>query len=192
MKLTAFIVCLIFLSSIFAPAMAVTVEQLLKDPKLDANSREAIVKSLNRTQSTLPSMEAKDIRKWQELGDAFATTIAAICKTLRVEVNEFLKSDVGKITAAVIIYKMVGKDIIRIFIYGFSLCILTALAILFTKIAIIRKPLLDDKKQPILDDKKQLIYIDKLGWENEGKAYGLVFCWTIWAIFFSIFSYHII
>ena len=109
---TIAVITLLFLLITPIASAEMTVEDLLKSKHLSQSERDAVAKVL-RNSEIIPTSPA-ELQKWQELGDAFAVTIKNIAHSLNVEVNEFLKSDVGMLTAGVIVYKMMGKDILRI------------------------------------------------------------------------------
>jgi hypothetical protein len=51
------------------------------------------------------------IEAWVGLGEKVGKAIAATCKELSVQVNEFIKTPVGKMAVAIILWKAVGKDL---------------------------------------------------------------------------------
>lgn len=54
------------------------------------------------------------MEQWTTLGTNLGQAIGATAKELSIGVNEFIKTPIGKVTAAVIIWKVVGRDIWRI------------------------------------------------------------------------------
>jgi len=104
---------------VFAQTGSIKVEDLLTNPSLTAEERNKLAKVIREkadSQMTLGGVVSTlgNSTKWQEIGIAFSETIKQVCQTLNVEVNQFIKSDVGKLTAGIIIYRMVGKDLLRI------------------------------------------------------------------------------
>jgi membrane protein implicated in regulation of membrane protease activity len=188
------------LSLLFAAyASAKTAEELLQAPGLTATQRSAIAEAIaaGNPQQSIPET-IKGILEWQEMGDAFAQTIKTICQTLNVEVNAFLRSDVGKLTAAVIIYKMVGKDILRIILYtgvwlGVTFFMMVSILFLHMKKKVkqrVKDP--DDK-----EGKSYLIttkYIERFAWDDDGymRIGSLIVHIVAWFIFSCIVSYNII
>jgi len=103
----------------FAQSTSIKVEDLLTNPSLTADERNKLarlIREKSQSQMTLSGVvgSLSDSTRWQEIGIAFSETIKQVCQTLNVEVNQFIKSDVGKLTAGIIIYRMVGKDLLRI------------------------------------------------------------------------------
>lgn len=64
--------------------------------------------------STLANIDPDKAEKWAKI---ISTTIKTISQDLAVSVNEFVKTDVGKITMALIVYKVIGDDI-RHIVFG--------------------------------------------------------------------------
>lgn len=108
--------CLGITQPIFAQQGTIKIEDLLTNPGLTAEERNKLAKLVREKSGVSASImnNLSDTTKWQEVGKAFSETIKDVCQTLNVEVNQFIKSDVGKLTAIIIVYKMVGKDVIRI------------------------------------------------------------------------------
>lgn len=186
MKTVLSIFTMLLTLTLVTSSFATTVDDLLKDPNLDANTRQRIVDTINRQSNTVDSIiNNKNLDRWREFGDAFAETIKKICQTLNVEVNTFLKSDVGKLTAALIVYKMVGHDILRVIIYGSSLFMITIICGLFSKYAFIKKKVKDKQT-------KEVQYIEMIEWEDTEAKYVAMFItaliWVIstWAILVNI------
>jgi len=55
------------------------------------------------------------VEEWTTLGSKMGKAIAEMCSEMGVVVNEFLETPVGKVTAFVIVWKMIGSDIFGIF-----------------------------------------------------------------------------
>ena len=90
----------------------------LKDLKgLSSSARDEFVRNKLRefkTTSTLTNMDPEKAEKWAKI---ISTTIRTISQDLAVSVNDFVKTDVGKITMALIVYKVIGDDI-RHIVFG--------------------------------------------------------------------------
>jgi len=57
------------------------------------------------------------VNQWVELGANLGKGLASTAKELGVAANDFVKTPVGKVTAFIIIYKFVGRDIVH-FVVG--------------------------------------------------------------------------
>ena len=177
-------------------ASAKTAEELLQTPGLSDSERSALAKAIAKgaPTSSLPTT-IKGMLEWREMGDAFAQTIKQVCQTLNVEVNAFLKSDVGKLTAAVIIYKMVGKDLLRIIL---STCIwigITFMMICSIKFLHMKKIVKQLVADPNNNDKMIVtqVPIDRFGWEDDVvRNVSLIVHLVCWFVFSCIVAYNVI
>lgn len=139
--LITLIIALSLLCGITQPVFAqsttsLKAEDLLTNPSLTDSERTKLAKLIREKQQGAVSASImssiSDSTKWQEVGKAFSETIKDVCQTLNVEVNQFIKSDVGKLTATIIVYKMIGKDIVRmgvllLFMFGLTIMIFFSL-----------------------------------------------------------------
>ena len=194
------IILVLLLSVIIVPfSFAKTAEELLQTPGLTSTQRAAIAEAIAKGQpNSIIPQNLKGILEWQEMGDAFASTIKTICQTLNVEVNTFLRSDVGKLTAAVIIYKMVGKDIIRIILYtgvwlGVTFFMMASIFFLHMKRKVKKKV-----KDPEDDTGRSYItnvsYVERFAWDEDGymRIGSLIVHIVAWFIFSCVLANTII
>ena len=80
---------------------------------LDSNSRNAIIKALKKQESVTDTLsKVVDPKAASEWAMAVTGAIKEVCKTLNIEVNEFVKTPVGMMVAGLIVYKVIGKDVI--------------------------------------------------------------------------------
>lgn len=204
---------IILLSSFFLfisvmPVSAVTVEELLKDPNISSTQREAIAKAINNIESqptgiTKVLTDPESINKFQALGDAVVTTIQRVCHGLNIEVNEFIKTDVGKLTAFFIGYNIMGRDIIRISVYSMALTFISFVWLVFMFISLTKskKHFKVIKKHCGEEDVEEVkIPLNKINWSidsygNElvgAKEIACAIMTVIWGVFTSVLLYNII
>jgi len=176
-SLIGFLLITILFISTNAFASEIQINDLIKNPNLTSQEREAVVSALSKYTKNIP-LDPQNVDKWMEVGDAFAETIKKICQTLNVEVNTFLKSDVGKLTAVVIIYKMVGKDFLRIGIYSVAMTIITLMIGFVWYIAFIKKR--------VKDKTGAVEYISRMDISEEMKWGILVISAILWVAFIGI------
>ena len=95
----------------------------LKD--LDDGTRNRVIdmmkeaeKKKNTVVAQLPQID--NVKKFTDYGTAIATTIQAVCKVLNVEVNAFVKTPVGNLVMWMVIYHVIGKDLLKV---GFAFMI---------------------------------------------------------------------
>jgi|GEM_PF-5644597 len=201
--IVSLLLTVLILAGTFALVHAQTAEELLQAPGLDSTQRAAIAEAIaNQAKPSILPTSLKGMLEWKEMGEAFATTIESICRTLNVEVNAFLKSDVGMLTAAVIVYKMVGQDILQIILYtgiwfGVTFFMMVSIKFLHMKKKIKQKVMEDPRDE---DNKTYTVvsaYVDRFGWP--GDEYGPIcrmaslFIHIIaWFVFTCIIAYNVI
>lgn len=100
-------------TTVFAQTVSVDLNKI--DPEL---AKQIIVEKSN----TMPA--PRKMLEWAQMGEGIAKALGAACKELSIEVNEFSKTPVGELTTFVIVWKMIGKDFINIFI-GIGLLIVS-------------------------------------------------------------------
>lgn len=86
-----------------------TEEQVLK------LEQTAIQMKIDETRN--PQDTAKDVTEWVSIGEKLGKGLVSCAKEMGVEVNSFVQTPVGKIAAYIIIWKLVGRDIVH---YGFG------------------------------------------------------------------------
>lgn len=92
----------------------ITAEDLLKNPNISSEVRETIVQAINKQQGSQTIVNIEKAYEWKDFVKVFAEAIKEVCHILNVEVNDFVKTPVGKMTAILIGYKIFGKDLIEI------------------------------------------------------------------------------
>lgn len=154
----------------------------LKDLEGLSNSAkdEIVKKSINKFKessagSTIANIDPDKAERWAKI---ISTTIKTISKDLSLGVNEFVKTDVGKITMALIVYKVVGDDIKGI-VFGIPawIIITSILAMSFRFFHGSRKLEIKDDKGNVTDVK----YIPRHKWilDVHGKSESK--CGSVWA-----------
>ncbi len=93
---------------------------LLKLKDLEGLSSSARQELINKkmkefkSSSTLANLDPEKAERWAKI---ISTTIKTISTDLSIGVNDFVKTDVGKITMALIVYKVIGDDV-RHIVFG--------------------------------------------------------------------------
>ena len=117
-----------------------------------------------KASSTLVNMDPDKAEKWAKI---ISTTIRTVSKDLSIGVNEFIKTDVGKITVALIVYKVIGDDI-RHIVLGILWWFVTSLilGISFRHFHGNQKLKIKDKEGNVTEIK----YIPRFAWnvDNQG------------------------
>ena len=162
-----------------------TIDDIIKDPKLSSQVRQQIIDLLDKENNTIIP-DIKNVTQWQEFGNVFATTVKQVCHTLNVEVNQFIKSDVGKLTAGLIIYKIVGKDALRIFIYITSMFMMTLYYGLIVKFIFMKKKIKNKET-------KEITYIERFEWiDDDIKNLCFVILSIAWFVYICIHVYNMV
>lgn len=97
---------------------AITTTDLTGFNNLTDVQKAEIAKTIAQTaaQNTKPSVEIpdpEDFEKYARIGEGIAKSLGAAMKELNVQSNEFLTTPVGMITTGLIIYKVLGDDVLQ-------------------------------------------------------------------------------
>ena len=109
----------------------------------------------------LANIDPDKAEKWAKI---ISTTIKTISQDLAVSVNEFVKTDVGKITMFLIVYKVIGDDI-RHIVLGMLGWFMTSLILIISF-----RHFHGSKKFKIKDDKGNVTdikYVPKFKWATD-------------------------
>lgn len=77
--------------------------------QLDATTLTQVLQAKKKASETKVTVD--NVKEYVTIGKEIGMAIAATCKELSVEVNQFVKTPVGKITMALIVYKVVGEKL---------------------------------------------------------------------------------
>jgi hypothetical protein len=101
--------------------------------KLTREQRAEIQLQVERTvnKSSDPSVISSNVRneatQWADLGKNVGTALVASAKEVGQGVNEFSQTPVGQLTTAIIVYKVIGRDILGL-VFGSLVLIVGSLA----------------------------------------------------------------
>lgn len=85
-------------------------QYLARKAKEEAENAKKAIKKSPVVDKVLENVTPENLTKW---GTAIGEGIKAVCGSLNVEVNAFIKTTVGKLTMGLIVYKVVGgKELI--------------------------------------------------------------------------------
>ncbi|MFH1667720.1 MAG: hypothetical protein ABH884_01690 [Candidatus Komeilibacteria bacterium] len=80
--------------------------------KLDGETAAQVLAAQKQAQAKLPDIPpAERVEEWVSIGEQVGKAIASTCRELSVEVNEFVKTPVGKLTMFLIVWKVIGEDL---------------------------------------------------------------------------------
>lgn len=83
-----------------------------------ADAKAAQKPSLPGVVETVAAVTPERLNEWAEKGKGIGMAIGSAAKELGIAANDFLKTDAGKMTMGIILWKMLGHDITH-FIGGF-------------------------------------------------------------------------
>lgn len=87
---------------------------------LDDMNKQAAAK--NPKAPNTSEVVREEAAKWGELGTNMGRAAVGAAKEIGMAANEFVSTPLGKVTMGIVIYKVIGKDIIK-FIMGFSILV---------------------------------------------------------------------
>jgi hypothetical protein len=116
MKMKVFLIVLCLTST--AMAQGLDVSGLNDKQKAELALKVA---EMQETQSDITSIES--VQKYAEVGQSIAVAIGSCAKELGVAVDDFSKTPVGRLTTALIVWKVIGKDIVHITLGSFILVV---------------------------------------------------------------------
>jgi len=119
--------------------------------------------------------------KWAEIGKGIATSLSAACKELSIGVNDFVKTPVGKLTTALIVWQVVGKDIWHIIL---------GMLLFFTMTPLVIGSFLyfhTNKKVKLADGKIE--YVERFRWSGNNGRVGSAWGHVIFLIIIILISF---
>lgn len=172
--LSGIIIFVLMFSTIAFAETRVTVDL----EKLPPDARNAVLNVQKAASEVAPAVNKENLTLFKEYGKTIAETFAEVCKTLNVEVNNFANTPVGKLTMWLIVYKVVGKDIIHIALtIGLWLAVTIVCAIYAYVFHMPKKFVKRDANKNITE----IQYIQKFKWnDNSAKAVAAFVCAAVW------------
>jgi len=117
----------------FANAAAINLKegQIVIDlNKLHGDDAAAVLKAYQATQEIqVPKVEVikKDAEDWANIGTNISKAISSACKELSIGVNEFIQTPAGKLTTFLIVWKIIGREILNFFVGTLAWIALTSI-----------------------------------------------------------------
>lgn len=115
-KLVLSVIVCLALSASIAYAQDVDLRGLTEEQRAQLALQAAQMKKQNSgpSVSLAENLSPERLNEWVELGKNIGLAIAATAKELGIASDEFLKSNTGKITVALIVWHYMGRDIVGI------------------------------------------------------------------------------
>ena len=100
--------------------------------KLSAEQQAQIVQSIAAAQ-TKETNVVDSVDKWVNVGERVGKMVGGAAREVGIAANEFVQTDVGKMTAALIIWNYMGSDVVDVLVHvvGGSMFILVGLTWIF-------------------------------------------------------------
>jgi hypothetical protein len=116
------------------------------------------------TSKALKGITVNDVEKYASIGQGVARALGAACRELGVEVNEFAKTPVGKLTTVLIVYKIIGVRPV--------VATIAWLVVMIMSIWIFKKFLGSER----IETDGKVMYISKYPWDShEAKTVATIF-----------------
>lgn len=129
------------------------------------------------TAAKVSTVTLGEAQKWADFGKNLGVALVSTAKELGIAVNEFSQTGIGKVTTAIIVYKLVGRDIIH-FVVGLILMFgLPALIIAARRFVVISniKYAYEDRKAWFITYRKRVVTsVEHISGDNQF----WVFFWT--------------
>ena len=84
--------------------------------KLSAEQQAQIVSSIAAAQSK-ESDVIDTVDKWVNVGERIGKMVGGAAREVGIAANEFVQTDVGKMTAAMIVWNYMGADVVDVFVH---------------------------------------------------------------------------
>jgi len=127
----------------------------------------------------VPSVDA--MAKWAEVGKGIAVSLSAACKELSIGVNEFVKTPVGKLTTALIVWKVIGKDIWHMLL-GFILFFVTMPIVISSFVYF-------HMRKKVKHEDGTITYIERYEWEGPAGKIGSAWAHGLTMVLIVLFSF---
>jgi hypothetical protein len=115
MKMKIFIMLLMAMSFTASAQAQIYTSGLTDKQKAELKLQVENIKLANDIADTeMP--KAQEVKEYAELGESIAKAIGSCAKELGVAVDDFSKTTVGKTAIGLIVWKMVGRDVVKVLV----------------------------------------------------------------------------
>jgi hypothetical protein len=102
------------MNSLVLAIALVTVGQVLDTRNLSPTQQaELQMKYAELVEKGNSTENIEKVKEWSELGQSVGVALVATAKELGIAVDDFSKTGIGKVTIAVIVWKIMGKEVVR-------------------------------------------------------------------------------
>lgn len=128
---------LIFFLFLFLPLLAFADQTTVDISKLSSDQQAQILKEINNAQSSTststPSTSdvQSKLEKWKDIGEGLGAALVSASQQLGIAANQFVQTPVGKITMAIVVYKLIGTGLLQAISFLISATFFFSLAVVF-------------------------------------------------------------
>ena len=114
---------------------SIDISKLTPEQKAQMLTYAAQLENAKQTPVDMSEKARTEISKWSELGVGMGKAAVSAAKELGVAANEFVETPLGKITMGIVVYKVMGKEIIKMMVASsvFVIFLALTLVLLFRK-----------------------------------------------------------
>lgn len=102
------------------------ISKLTKEQAAELASKAKEFSEENKSPVVTAEKVRTEVGEWGKMGANIGEAVIAAASQIGVAANEFVKTPLGKVTTAIVVYKIIGKDVIKI-AFGtivFTICIM--------------------------------------------------------------------
>lgn len=113
----------------------VDVRSLTNEQKLEILSKIAAAKvaSPTATVANVSETDRTELSEWGDLGAGMGRAAVAAAKEVGVAANEFVQTPLGKVTMAVVLYKVIGRDVVKLTAGSIVFVVFMSIAVWFMR-----------------------------------------------------------
>lgn len=126
---------------------------------------------VQQVQGVMADAKPEKLNAWVDVGVQLGKGMAAVAKEMNTAVNDFVKTPVGIMTASVILYKFMGRDIIKLLSgLAFGIIGMSVWIYLIRRVAVVDRVVYHEDVKEVAPNKKikvkhkETVYGDK--WKN--------------------------
>lgn len=110
----ALLISIFLINPIFAAETTLQTQGYLTDAQKAELAQQAAKMVADNASGASDVSSAKRVKEWVDIGTAIGSGLASTAHELGIAANDFVKTPVGKLTAAIIVWHFMGSSIIHI------------------------------------------------------------------------------
>ncbi len=112
-KKLSVVVSMVFVLALFFVTPSNAIQITIDTDNLDKTTASTVLEAQKQAKKIAEKAKTPSVDQmeaWANIGEKIGKAISATCRELGVEVNKFVKTPVGKIAMALIVWKVVGQE----------------------------------------------------------------------------------